>query len=161
MTCICYRGIEISARLQYVLLGTELVVLAAFAVIALVKVYSGDAPEGSMVPGLDWLWPGGLGIVELTDAILSRCSSTGAGTPRWRCNEESDDPSKTPGRAAVLSTLLLLVTYVLVSVATVAFAGIGTEGIGLGNEENSDDVFAAIGPAVFGDSGLGQLRASC
>ena len=44
-------------------------------------------------------------------------------------------------------------TYVLVAVATVAFAGTGTEGIGLGNPDNADDVFAAIGPAVFGDSG--------
>ena len=46
MTYICYRGIEVSARMQYALLGIELVVLIAFAVIALVKVYSGDAPEG-------------------------------------------------------------------------------------------------------------------
>ena len=46
MTYICYRGIEVSARLQYALLGIELVVLLAFAVIALFKVYSGDAPGG-------------------------------------------------------------------------------------------------------------------
>ena len=72
-------------------------------------------------------------------------------------NEESDDPATTPGRAAVLSTVLLLVTYALVSVATVAFAGVGTEGIGLGNPDNADDVFAAIGPTVFGDSGFGSF----
>jgi len=38
MTYICYRGIEISARVQYVLLGVELSVLALFSVVALVKV---------------------------------------------------------------------------------------------------------------------------
>ena len=38
MTYICYRGIEVSARLQYALLGIELIVLIAFAGIALVKV---------------------------------------------------------------------------------------------------------------------------
>jgi amino acid transporter len=156
MTYICYRGIEVSARLQYALLGIELVVLLAFAVIALVKVYSGQAPEGSMVPGLDWLWPGGLGLTELVDAILIAVFLYWGWDTAVACNEESDDPGKTPGRAAVLSTLLLMVTYVLVSVASVAFAGIGEEGIGLGNEDNADDVFAAIGPAVFGDSGLGQ-----
>ena len=62
----------------------------------------------------------------------------------------------------MLSTVLLLVTYVLVTVARGAFAGVGTEGIGLGNPDNADDVFAAIGPAVFGDSGIGEFaRASC
>ena len=46
MTYICYRGIEVSARLQYALLGIEVVTLVAFALFALVKVYAGDAPAG-------------------------------------------------------------------------------------------------------------------
>ncbi len=157
MTWICYRGIEVSARLQYALLGTELVVLLAFAVIALFKVYSGDAPEGSLTPSLAWLWPGGLGLTDLVAAVLIAVFLYWGWDTAVACNEECDDPGSTPGRAAVLSTLLLVVTYVLVAVATVAFAGTGTEGIGLGNEENSDDVFAAIGPSVFGESALGSF----
>src|SRR3954454_7211945 len=70
MTYICYRGIEVSARMQYALLGIELIVLIAFAVIALVKVYSGSAPEGFIMPGLDWLWPGGLRLSDFVDAVL-------------------------------------------------------------------------------------------
>jgi len=73
------------------------------------------------------------------------------------CNEESDDPGHTPGRAAVISTFLLLATYALVSVAAIAFAGVGTEGIGLGNQENAADVFSAIGPTLFGDSTIGHI----
>ena len=73
------------------------------------------------------------------------------------CNEESDDPGRTPGRAAVISTFLLLATYAIVGVAAVAFAGVGSDGIGLGNPDNADDVFAAIGPALFGDSVLGHI----
>jgi amino acid transporter len=157
MTYICYRGIEISARLQYALLGIELVVLAAFAVIALVRVYSGDAPEGSMTPSLGWLWPGGLGLSELVDAVLIAVFLYWGWDTAVAVNEESDEPGRTPGRAAVLSTLLLVVTYVLVAVAAVAFAGTGTEGIGLGNEENAEDVFAAMGPAVFGEDGFGRF----
>jgi amino acid transporter len=156
MTYICYRGIEVSARLQYALLGTELVVLAAFAVVALVKVYGGEAPPGAMTPSLGWLWPSGMSVSDLVDAVLIAVFLYWGWDTAVACNEESDDPGRTPGRAAVLSTLLLLVTYALVTVATVAFAGTGTEGIGLGNPENSADVFAAIGPAVFGESGLGQ-----
>jgi amino acid transporter len=157
MTYICYRGIEVSARLQYALLGIELVVLVAFAVIALVKVYTGDAPEGSVTPSLGWLWPDGIGVADLVDAVLIAVFLYWGWDTAVACNEESADPGKTPGRAAVISTLLLVVTYVLVAVSTVAFAGTGTEGIGLGNPENSNDVFAAIGPSVFGDSGFGKF----
>lgn len=157
MTYVCYRGIVVSARLQYGLLGVELVVLLAFAVVALVKVYAGDAPEGSMVPSLDWLWPGGVEIPDLVDAVLIAVFLYWGWDTAVACNEECVDPGRTPGRAAVLSTLLLVVTYVLVAVATLAFAGPGTEGIGLGNEDNSGDVFAAIGPAIFGESGLGRF----
>ncbi|HEY2207344.1 MAG TPA: APC family permease [Pseudonocardia sp.] len=157
MTWICYRGIEVSARLQYGLLGTELVVLGAFAVIALVKVFDGDAPPGSITPSLSWLWPGGLGLTELTSAVLIAVFLYWGWDTAVACNEESDDPGSTPGKAAVLSTVLLLVTYALVAASTVAFAGTGTTGIGLGNPDNAEDVFAAIGPAVFGDSWIGHV----
>jgi amino acid transporter len=157
MTWICYRGIEVSARLQYALLGIELVVLAAFAIIALFRVYTGDAPEGSLTPSLAWLWPGGLGLSDLVAAVLIGVFLYWGWDTAVACNEESDDPGTTPGRAAVLSTLLLVLTYVLVTAATVAFAGTGTAGIGLGNEDNAADVFAAIGPAVFGESALGTF----
>ena len=40
MTWICVVGIELSARTQLVLLGTELAVLVLFSVVALAKVYA-------------------------------------------------------------------------------------------------------------------------
>ncbi len=39
MTWICYRGIELSARIQQLLLSVEVVILGLFAVVAFVKVY--------------------------------------------------------------------------------------------------------------------------
>jgi len=72
-------------------------------------------------------------------------------------NEETTNPEKNPGRAAIISTLLLVAIYTVVTVATVAFAGTGTTGLGLGNEDNADDVFNAIGPAVFGDGPIGKV----
>ena len=125
--------------------------------IALVKVYAGYAPDGSMVPSLAWLWPDGLSLSDFVDAILIAVFLYWGWDTAVAVNEEADDPATTPGRAAVLSTVLLLVTYVLVAVASVAFAGTGTDGIGLGNPDNADDVFAAIGPSVFGDSALGSV----
>ena len=57
----------------------------------------------------------------------------------------------------MISTVLLLLTYALVSVATIAFAGVGTTGIGLGNVDNADDVFAAMGHEVFGGGAVGWI----
>jgi amino acid transporter len=158
MTYICYRGIEISARLQYALLGIELVILVAFAAVALFKVYTNTAMEYSLKPALDWFWPAGLDFATvIAPTILVAIFIYWGWDTAVACNEESDDPGTTPGRAAVISTFLLLATYALVAVSAVAFAGVGQEGIGLGSEENSADVFAAIGPELFGDSALGKI----
>ncbi len=156
MTYICYRGIEVSARLQYGLLGIEIVTLVVFAVVALAKVYGGTAPDGSQHPHLSWLWPGGLSMSVLSSTVLLAVFIYWGWDTAVSTNEEADDPGKTPGRAAVISTLLLLVTYILVSVAAVAFAGVGDTAHGLSNPDNAADVFNAIGPTLYGDSFFGK-----
>jgi amino acid transporter len=158
MTWICYRGIEISARLQYVLLSIEVLVLLGFAIFALVRVYSGTAETYSLIPNLDWFNPFTLDFGSIiAPAMLTAIFIYWGWDTAVSINEETADPKKTPGRAAIISTLLLLVTYALVSTAAVAFAGVGTEGIGLGNDANSDDVFSAIGPQLYGDSVIGHI----
>lgn len=158
MTYICYRGIEVSARIQYGLLGIELAVLIAFAAVALFKVYTGQAETYSIKPSLDWFWPAGLDFSTIiAPALLTALFIYWGWDTAVACNEESDDPGTTPGRAAVISTFLLLATYATVSVATIAFAGVGTEGVGLGNADNADDVFAAVGHDLFGESVLGKI----
>ena len=67
-----------------------------------------------------------------------------------RHHEETRDADRTPGRAALLSTVILLATYLLVAYAAGAFAGFGEEGIGLANEENADDVLTIVGEPVLG-----------
>ncbi|QWZ08745.1 APC family permease [Nocardioides panacis] len=156
MTYICYRGIEVSVRLQYALLGVEVATLVAFALFALVKVYSGDAP-GSITPSLAWLSPSGLSLTAIVSATLIAVFIYWGWDTAVATNEECHDPATTPGRAAVISTVLLLLTYALVSVATIAFAGVGTTGIGLGNVNNADDVFAAMGHDVFGGGVVGWI----
>ena len=158
MTYICYRGIEVSARIQYGLLGIELVVLVIFSAVALFKVYTHKAESYSLMPSIHWFWPAGLDFgTVLAPALLTALFIYWGWDTAVACNEESDDPGRTPGRAAVISTFLLLATYALVSVSAIAFAGTGTDGIGLGNTDNSADVFAAIGPPLFGDSWLGKI----
>lgn len=158
MTYICYRGIEVSARLQYFLLGFEVIILVVISIYALVKVYSSNALPESIHPSLSWFWPGGLDFgTVIAPAILIAIFIYWGWDTAVACNEESDDPGTTPGKAAVLSTFLLLATYAIVTVAAVAFAGVGETDAGLGNPDNAADVFAAIGPALFGDSVIGHL----
>jgi len=158
MTYICYRGIEVSARLQYFLLGFEVIILVVISIYALVKVYSSNALPESIHPSLSWFWPGGLDFgTVIAPAILIAIFIYWGWDTAVACNEESDDPGTTPGKAAVLSTFLLLATYAIVTVAAVAFAGVGETDAGLGNPDNAADVFAAIGPALFGDSVIGHI----
>ena len=158
MTYICYRGIEVSARVQYALLSIEVLTLIIFAAVALIKVYSGHGGATAVHPHASWLWPGGLSISGVVaPAVLVAVFIYWGWDTAVATNEEADDPGRTPGRAAVISTVLLLLTYLLVSTAAVAIAGVGTKGIGLGNADNAADVFNAIGPTLYGTSVLGKI----
>ena len=158
MTYICYRGIEVSARLQYALLGFEVVLLLLFAIIALVRVATGSGESYSIPFSLDWLNPVGLDFGSvIAPALLTAIFIYWGWDSAVAVNEETSNPAKTPGRAAVLSTVLLLLTYLLVTIATIAFAGVGTKGIGLGNADNSGDVFSVMAPAVFGGGVIGHI----
>src|SRR6478609_4146504 len=69
MTAICYIGIEISARVQYALFGIEVLVLAVFSVIALIRVYANNAVQGvSLHPSLSWFNPFN---IQSTSALAS------------------------------------------------------------------------------------------
>ncbi len=62
-------------------------------------------------------------------------------------NEESEDPAEGPGKAAVVSTILLVLIYVVVTAAAQSFHGIGF----LTNEDNQEDVLNALGTGVLGE----------
>ncbi|HEV2368722.1 MAG TPA: hypothetical protein VGR90_02530, partial [Acidimicrobiales bacterium] len=72
-------------------------------------------------------------------------------------NEETAQRAVTPGRAAVISTVVLLLVYELVILASQSYAGLGTKGIGLGNPNHTGDVLSVLGGSVFGSSGLGTV----
>jgi amino acid transporter len=154
---LCYRGIEISAKVQWVLLGTELSILGIFSVVALVRVYSGTAGPQALHVSWDWFWPSGIGVGAFVSATLLAVFIYWGWESSLSINEESADPQHAPGKAAVLSTVLLVGNYLLITIAAVAFAGVGETGIGLGNKDNSDDVLAGLGHAVFGSGGWGQI----
>jgi len=157
MTIICYVGIEISANFQKVLLTIEVVMLAVYSVTALVKVYTNKAPDGSSHVQLSWFNPSHIGVTSFLQGILLMLFIYWGWDSAVSVNEETKDRERTPGRAAVISTVLLLIIYALVSVSTVAFAGVGDKGIGLANPDNSSDVITVLGSAVFGAHGFGLV----
>jgi amino acid transporter len=159
MTAIAWIGIELSARTQVILLGLELLILAVFAVVALIAVYSSKAGDLAIHPSWSWFSPfgGGLTFSTLSAGFLLAVFIYWGWDSAVTVNEESQNARLTPGRAAVLSTLVLLVTYLLVSVAAQAYAGVGDKDLGLANPENQDDVLSGLGTAVLGGWGAKLL----
>lgn len=150
LTYVCYRGIELSARVQLGLLAVELVALATFAVVALVRVYAGHAAAaGAVRPSLSWINPFQIhSFSALSTGVLLAVFIYWGWDTTVACNEETRDPTRTPGRAAIISTLLLLGIYLLVAVACQSYAGLGV----LTNPHNQGDVLAVLGNQVLGST---------
>jgi amino acid transporter len=144
MTAIVVIGIELSARTQVGLLAAEIVTLAAFAIVALVKVYAGSAPSTSIDPSLSWINPFELSTGEISAGMLLAVFIYWGWDTTATVNEETENPDDAPGRATVVSTLILLGIYVIVAVAAQAYAGAGEL------VKNQDDVLSALGTDVFG-----------
>jgi amino acid transporter len=157
MTYICYRGIEVSANFQKVLLSIELVMLLILSVTALVRVSGSHHPAESLHPSLGWLSIAHLPISAFVSGIVLMLFIYWGWDTALSVNEETADKSQTPGQAGIISTVLLLVTYVIVIIAIQAFAGIGTKGVGLMNTAHQFDVLSVTGGAIFGTSGLGMV----
>lgn len=145
MTWICYRGIELSARIQTFLLSLEIFTLALFVVVALVKVYANN-PAHSIHVSASWFNPFDLSWGALIDGVLLGIFIYWGWDSGVAVNEESRDRNRGPGKAAVMATLILLLIYVSVSAAAQAFHGTAF----LAN--NSDDVLNALGTGVFGST---------
>jgi amino acid transporter len=143
MTWICYRGIELSARTQTVLLGAEIAILAVFAVAALIEVYT-RSPAHSVHVAATWFNPFAMSWGALVDGVLLGIFIYWGWDSGVAVNEESESSAEGPGRAAVVSTLILLLVYVVVSTAAQAYAG--PEAL----TANSNDVLSVLGTKVFG-----------
>jgi amino acid transporter len=156
MTYVAYRGIELSAGFQKALLSIELVMLLVLSTVALVKV--GQGHPGSITPSWSWFNPFQVtNFSAFASGIILMVFIYWGWDTGVSVNEETKDRNRTPGLAAILSTVILLVTYALVVTSIQAFAGIGSTGTGLGNLANASDVLSVQGSAIFGSSGFGSV----
>jgi amino acid transporter len=122
LTWICWRGIELSARTQQVLLGFEMTLLVVFSIVALIKAYTGSHPA-SMHVTLEWFNPFGMSFGALVDGLLLGVFLYWGWDTGVSVNEESENANDGPGRSAIVSTIVLIGIYLLVTVASQAYAG--------------------------------------
>jgi amino acid transporter len=147
---VSYRGLEATKIVQYVLVAFQLLVLGWFAVAAFVHVADGSAPAGlSVDPG--WFNPLG---VESFSAFAAGISLSVFIYWGWdvvlTMNEETEGARTTPGRAALATIAVIVVLYLTMALAVLTFSGTGAEGLGLGNEDIQENIFAALAGPVMG-----------
>ena len=146
-TYVAYRGIDTTEHVQLVLVIFQLVMLLVFSVLAIAK--SGGSEFGEP---FSWSWfsPAGLTLSAFIAGLSGSIFAFWGWDTALTVNEESKNSDTTPGRAALLCVLSILLTYLLVAVATQMFAGLGDTGIGLSNPETSDNVFGTLAIPVLG-----------
>ncbi|MFI6089198.1 APC family permease [Streptomyces sp. NPDC051218] len=155
-TAISYRGMTATKGVQYALVGLQLVVLALFVVMALGKARSGDI-AGSMDFSWSWLNPFSVQSFGAFTAGLSLSIFMFWGWDAClTANEETTGSEKTPGRAALISMVVLIGSYLATGIAAQMAVGSGDKGLGLANPDTSDNVFAALAGPIMGN-GLGIL----
>ncbi len=147
MTWLCVLGTEMSARLQNVLILAQVAALLVFASIALWRATTGDSSLDAVTPSLSWLDPFVDGGGALTGGLLLGVFAYWGWESAVNLTEETEDSASTPGRAGIVSTLILLVTYVAVAYAVVAYAGTTFLADNSGEEEY---VFALLSSEVMG-----------
>src|SRR6201986_3506927 len=156
MTYICYRGIELSARFQRILLTIEVVILMVLSVPALVRLFV-SPPAGSLPPSLSWVSPSHLPLSAFVSGIILMLFIYWGWDTALSVNEETADKSRTPGRAGIISTVLLLFPYAVVIIVVQSFSGVGDKGVGLTNPDHQFDVLSVTGSAIFGASAFGTV----
>src|SRR5262249_28974242 len=104
--------------------------------------YSGN-PANSITPQLSWFNPFDMGWSALVDGVLLGVFIYWGWDSGVAVNEQSEDSREGPGRAAVVSTILLLLIYLVVSASAQAHGG--TKLL----SDNPDDVLSVLGGHVF------------
>lgn len=149
-TVVSYRDMQTTQKLQYFLVGFQVIVLLLFAIVAIVQVNNGNAFDATP---FDWSW--------FNPFEVSSFSAFAAGLSLsififwgWdvtlTMNEETKNPEKTPGRAATITVVTIVALYLLLAISMIMFAGIGDGQYGLGNPDIQDNAFFALAGPILG-----------
>jgi amino acid transporter len=142
MTVVAWLGIELSARTQFLLLAAEIIGLVGFSIVALVDVWA-NHPAGSITPSLSWLNPFELTLSEISQGVLLAIFIYWGWDTAANVNEETRNGRFASGFSTVISTVILMGTYLVVTFATTAYKG--PEFL----SDNPDDVLTVMAPNRF------------
>ena len=149
-TFVAYRGMTATKGVMYVLVTVQMVALALFVAFAIGKALGGDQATSI---DFEWSWLSPFSVATFS-ALATGLSLSIFMYWGWdaalSANEETSGSERTPGIAALISLVILGSTYVLVGIAALMFSGTGESGVGLGNEDTADNVFAALADPVLG-----------
>ncbi|MBM7503348.1 APC family permease [Agromyces aurantiacus] len=149
-TLISYRDMQTTQKVQYWLVGFQLLVMIGFGIAAFWHVANGTAFDATQVE-LSWFNPLEVGSFTAVAAGLSVSLFVFWG---WdvtlTMNEETKGSHTTPGRAATLTVTIVVAIYLFVAMAALAFAGIGSEGVGLGNPDIQENAFFHLAGPILG-----------
>ncbi|WP_065571378.1 APC family permease [Microbacterium oleivorans] len=149
-TFISYRDMQTTQKLQYVLVGFQVIVLVFFAVAAISAAVSGGGFDFQPFD-LEWFNPFAVSSFSALAAGLSLSIFIFWG---WdvtlTMNEETKDPERTPGRSATITVVTIVTIYLLLAVAMLMYSGTGDGELGLGNADIQDNVFFFLSGPILG-----------
>lgn len=149
MTWICAVGIELSAKVQRIMVMAQVGTIMLFVVVAVIAMVRGRVAAGAPGFSLQWLNPIGLGPRELLSGMLLGVFCYWGWESAVNLNEESHDTEVAPGQAAVVGTGLLLLTYVGSAIAVLGVLDQAT----LKEYADDETLFGVVGNQVLGPLG--------
>lgn len=145
---VSYRGLHTTKLVQYGLVGFQLLVLGLFVGLA----FANWSTSETAIP-FSWEWFD-VTKIETFGQIAAGISLSIFVYWGWdvclTVNEETSNGKKTAGLAGTLTAVAVLGIYLLVSIATMMFAGVGDTGVGLNNAENHENLFTALASPIMG-----------
>ncbi|MDO5672529.1 MAG: APC family permease [Actinomycetaceae bacterium] len=153
-TAISYRDMQTTQRFQYILVTFQLIIMVGFGGVMMWQAYNGSGFNFTPIE-LSWFNPFNVDSFGTFAAGISLSLFIFWG---WdvtlTMSEETKGGRSTPGKAATLTIIAVVSIYLFVSLGAMSYAGVGDEGIGLGNPAIQENVFFALATPVLGTGAI-------
>jgi len=154
-TWLVARGAEESSRTTIILTIVQYGGLIVFAAILVANVVGRE--RSASVEPFSWNWFNPFAISSLSDLVggfLVAIFIFWGFDAALSMSEETDGTPEQAGRVGVTAIIIILITYVVIGVAALAFAGVDASDEGsLTHEGNFEDVFSGMAREVVGPGG--------
>jgi amino acid transporter len=154
-TWLVARGAEESSRTTLILTIIQYGGLILFASLLFAAVLGGESAPSAEPFSWSWLNPFAIdGYSAMLGGFLVALFIFWGFDASLAMSEESEGDSAQAGRTGVIAMLIILVTYVIFTVAALAFSGIDeADPMSLTHEDNIDDVFLVMATESVGEWG--------